>query len=152
MKIYKFENTIKEAMDIDFVDDKENAPYFRGISTEEYNEIKEIGKMLPSTDLIPFDPEVLEYSIGDAYYDMDKDEIDNVVQDMIPWYDGSLESVEGGVNITNDFYNAQGYGDIVVALEPIGEVEDVSDAHAFARSPNDLKIVGFYDVASGKWI
>lgn len=152
MKIYKFDKTIKEAMDIEFVDDKEGAPYFRGISREEYEQIKKDGKLLPSTDLIPFDSEVIKYSLGDEYYDMNEYNIDNWLKNIIPWYDGSMNSVQGGVNLTNDFYNAQGYGDIVVALEPIGEVEDISDAHAFARSPSDLNIVGFYDVSKGEWI
>jgi len=130
-----------------------NARYFRGVKKQEAISIMKGKNLTPSTDLIPFDNEVLEYAIGDDYKDMSQEEIDNWIKNVIPWYDGSLASVKGGVNLTTDFENAQGYGDYVLAIEPYNtEVVDVSDAHAFARSAKDLKIIGIYDTKKQKWI
>jgi hypothetical protein len=90
--------------------------YFRGISLNELNEIIATKRVLPSSDLIPFDNEVLEYAIGEDYGDMSQEDIDDWIMGVVWWYDGSLKSVKGGVNLTTDFDNAKGYGDYVIAV------------------------------------
>jgi len=134
-------------------DNPEDSKYFRGVSKGEAMLALKGGLLSPSSDLIPFDNEVLEYAIGDEYSQMSQDAIDEWIRSVIPWYDGSLKSVKGGVNLTMDFDNAQGYGDYVLAINADdAEVADVSDSHAFARSPNGLKISGVYDAKRAQWL
>jgi hypothetical protein len=127
--------------------------YFRGISLNELNEIIATKRVLPSSDLIPFDNEVLEYAIGEDYGDMSQEDIDDWIMGVVWWYDGSLKSVKGGVNLTTDFDNAKGYGDYVIAVViENGEVADVSDSHSFAKNANDVKVSAIYDVQNEKWL
>jgi len=135
-------------------DSPENAKYFRGISEEEAKMIMSGGRLQPSIDLIPFDSEVLEYAIGgDEYARMSERQIERWIKGMIPWYNGRPSSVEGGVNLTMDFVNAQGYGEYVAAINADNEVvEDISDAHAFARSADGLRVIGLYNVDTRRWM
>ena len=133
--------------------DKSDASYFRGVRREDLKQVRKTGKVPPSRDLMPLDWEVIEYALGDSAGEMSEEDIESWVQDMVWWYDGSLPSIKGGVNITTDFQNAQGYGEYVLALEPVNpsNIADISDAHSFARSPDDVQIVGFYDVEHDEW-
>lgn len=109
--------------------------YFRGVSSSEARKIKAGKKMLPSTDLIPFDNEVLELVYGGEYSETSQDDIDTWLKNLIPWYDGSIKSVKGGLNLTEDFENACGYGQFVVGVNTDQtEVSKLGEEYAFARS------------------
>jgi len=132
--------------------DPEDSRYFRGVSKEELRIILKTKKFLPSTDLMPFDNEVIEYAIGEEYSDMTEKQIERWIRSMIPWYNGKLSSVQGGVNLTTDFENAKGYGDYVLATNGDGaEIADISDAHSFAKDANELTIDGIYDIDNRIW-
>ena len=129
----------------------ESSRYFRGISKEEADNIRSGKPLSPSQDLIPFDPEVLEYALGDEYSDMSEKDIDRVIEELIPWYDGSFKSVKNGVNLTTDFDNAKGYGDYVVSIYDHPDIADVSDAHSFAKNAKNLKPTAIYNVETREW-
>jgi hypothetical protein len=144
----KVKEPISEPLDLDL-----NYRYFRGVSREDLKKINKSGKLIPSSDLIPFDNEVLEYAFGDEYSRMSEDQIDSAIKDVIPWYNGSMSSVKNGVNLTTDFENAKGYGDFVIATNgDNADIADVSDAHAFARNAKDVDVSAIYDVKKRKWI
>lgn len=112
---------------------------FRGMSIAEAKKVLQLGHLLPSTDLMPFDWEVIEYGLGDAAIQMDEEELEAYVQDVVPWYDGSRQSVQNGVNLTSDWDNARGYAGNGVVFGVIcrGDVAQFSDAHYFAESANE---------------
>ena len=112
---------------------------YRGMSIPEAKKVLQLGHLLPSSDLMPFDWEVIEYGLGDVIHDMDEDEIEAVVQDIVPWYDGSRQSVQNGVNLTSDWDNARGYAGNGVVFGVIcqGDVAQFSDAHYFAQNANE---------------
>lgn len=127
--------------------DENSAKYYRGVTKEEAKRWLK-GKPLPTTDLnlMPLDGEVIKYGIGDSFHDMDEDEIEAWIKDVCPWYDGSIKSIKGGLNVTTDFINAQGYGDFVLGLDSCGDDCDFSDAHTFFRKAKDAILIFVYDV------
>jgi hypothetical protein len=109
------------------------------------------GVPIPTRPLeqMPLDWEVVEYSLGDTIKDMSDEEIEEYVQGVVPWYDGSAKSVEGGLNVTTDFENAKGYaGDngFVLCLEFLGEYVEFSDAHTYVKNAKEVKVVSIYSV------
>lgn len=117
---------------------------FRGVSEEDFKKIqKNKWTVLPSVDLMPFDNEVIEYSMGEDYSEASEDEIENYIKAVCDWYDGSLNSVKSGVNITTDCQNAEGYGEIVLAIISDGEYADFSESHRFLKDYKDAKVIGY---------
>ena len=112
---------------------------YRGMSVPEAKKVFQLGHLPPSSDLMPLDWEVVEYSIGDSISDMSEEDIEQFVMDVCPWYDGSLQSIRGGVNLTSDWENARGYASddgVVLGVICNGDVAQFSDAHYFAKSAN----------------
>ena len=122
---------------------------YRGVGEEEFNEIMKTKHPLPSTDLMPFDNEVIEYGMGPG--DHTEQEVEQWVSETVPWYDGSLASVKGGVNFTSDLDNASGYGKYTLALKTQGPVADFSDVHKFAKNYKDVDVVAYRAPGSKKW-
>lgn len=123
---------------------------YRGVGEEEFNAIMKTKHLLPSTDLMPFDNEIIEYGMGEG--DFTDQEREEWVSDVVPWYDGSLASVKNGVNFTTDLDNASGYGNYLLALKANGPVADFSDIHKFAKNYKDLEVVAYRTPGSKKWI
>lgn len=120
---------------------------WRGVGPEEAKQILELGHMLPSHDLMPLDQEVVEFGLGEDFEDMSEEDVEAWVQGICPWYDGSLESIKGGVNLATDETNALGYaGDdgVVFGVQCHCDVADFSDEHLFAKSAEHCKPVVAY--------
>jgi hypothetical protein len=130
--------------------DKSGYDGYRGVGQQEFNEIIKTKHPLPSTDLMPFDNEIIEYGMGEGEFT--QEEIEQWVRDTVPWYDGSLVSVKGGVNFTKDLSNAEGYGNYVLALKTKGPVADFSDIHSFAKNYKDVDVVAYKKPGSKNWI
>lgn len=127
--------------------------YFRGVTEDELPQIKEQAHLLPSSDMIANDPEVLEQVFGDDYNSMSERQVTRALKGMIPWFTGNLKSLKGGVNLTKDFENAKGYGEYVVAVDvPSSEVVDLGHGYAVARDASQVKVGAIYDVRSREWI
>lgn len=120
------------------------------------------GQFLPSSDReqIPFDPAVIEYAavedVGEEeFYEWGQDEIDNYLSDMIPWYDGSLESVSGGINATIDMDTAADYAGqrgFIMILRLKAQYDNGRDAallgytYVYLKSKDSIdSVVGIYD-------
>ena len=91
------------------IDPRYEYKYFRGVTDDEIEEIKKLGHLLPSLDLIPNDNEVLEQVFGEEYFEMSERQVTRALKGMIPWFTGNLKSLQGGVNLTKDFDNSKGY-------------------------------------------
>lgn len=127
-------------------DKLKNDPEFiawRGVSAQELKEMLKTQKVIPSSDLMPLDWEVVEYGLGDNAGEMSEEQIEDWVKDTCHWYDGSLGSISGGVNATSDFENAKGYGDFVVAIGGSSDFCHFSDSHIFIKSANECRILGY---------
>lgn len=138
----------------EFITEAVNYDGYRGVGPEELKLILQTKHPLPSSDLMPFDNEIIEYGMGEedengeSYTD---DQIEQWVRDIVPWYDGSIESVKGGVNFTSDLDNAEGYGNYILALRTNGPVADFSDIHHFAKNHNDVDVVAYKKSGTNKW-
>jgi len=141
MKIYK-SSQIK--FDSDSVELSPEFLGWRGISSSEFDAIQKTGRIIPSQDLMPLDYEVVEYGIGDDIHEMSEEDIEGWVQSVCPWYDGSLSSIKGGVNVTTDRANAEGYGDVVVAIGGTSDYCDFSDSHRFVKETSKCRILYHY--------
>jgi hypothetical protein len=128
--------------------------YFRGVSEEDLKEIQRLGHLLPSTDRITDDPEVLEQVFGSDYYEMTERQLKSTLKGMIPWYDGKENSLKDTVNLTKRFDNALGYGDYVIAvtIEPSYQVTDLDKVYAVASPSKNVKVRAIYDVKNRRWI
>lgn len=126
--------------------------YYRGVSKSQLAEWLN-GNNIPSTDVMPLDPEIVEYGMGDDYKNADDEQIDRWVKTVCPWYDGSLRSVKGGLNVTSDFDNAKGYGDYVLGIDPAknSEIADFSEYHHFFKNAKTAKLSFVYDVKKRKF-
>ena len=128
---------------------EEDSYYYRGVTKQDaINSVKR-GYPSETKDAMPLDWEVVEYSIGYDIEEMSEEDIEIWAQSVVEWYDGSPESVKGGLNMTMDFEHAKGYGynngdTIVLGLDPQSEVAEFSDVHAFARDHKNVKIVFIY--------
>jgi len=78
--------------------DDSSAEYYRGVTIGEAISAIPNG-LQPSakTEQMPIDPTIVEYAIGDEYFDMQEEEIEDWIKNTVPWYDGSVESVSNGV-------------------------------------------------------
>lgn len=143
----KVNDIITESQTVQDVFD--DAGMYRAVGPQEAKIILQQGHLIPSKDLMPFDWEVIEYSLGDAAADMDEEELEAYVQDVVPWYNGSLQSVQQGVNLTSDWENARGYAGntgVVFAVVCNGDIAQFSDAHYFAKTAAEcVPVAAMYD-------
>jgi len=121
---------------------------YRGVSLEEAI-ISCCGKVPPTSDIeqMPLDWEIVEYTIGDEARDMSEKQVDNIVKGLVPWYDGSVESVKGGLNLTTDLENAKGYASekgAVLGIQVLDQTAEFSDDYLYARRADDAKVVKIY--------
>lgn len=147
-------NRILESLQDIPIDPRWEYEYFRGVSEEDLKEIQRLGHLLPSTDRITEDPEVLEQVFGSDYYEMTERQLKSTLKGMIPWYDGKENSLKDTVNLTKDFENAKGYGEYVVAVkvEPLYSVIDLNKVYAVASPSKSVKVGAIYDVQNRRWI
>lgn len=121
---------------------------YRGVSLEEA--IISCCERVPPTSNIeqmPLDWEIVEYTIGDEARDMSEKRVDDIVKSLVPWYDGSVESVKGGLNLTTDLENAKGYASekgAVLGIQVLGQTAEFSDDYLYARRADDAKVVKVY--------
>ena len=120
------------------------ANYFRAVGKSEMFKAKQSGHLPQySSDPMSTDWEVIELSMQQNGYD---GEPEDYVNELVPW-----RPINKGVNITSDFENAIGYGDYVLALEPLGSVVDFTNTHTFAKNPKQVKLLGIYNTKTRKW-
>jgi hypothetical protein len=128
--------------------DDSSAEYYRGVTIGEAISAIPNG-LQPSakTEQMPIDPTIVEYAIGDEYFDMQEEEIEDWIKNTVPWYDGSVESVSNGVNVTSDFNSALDYAGeegVVLGISPLGDYVDFDDIHAYIKNANETKIIFVY--------
>ena len=127
----------------------------RSLSKAELHEILKTKHPLPSTDLMPFDNEVIEQGIGeDDYGEMSEEDIEQWVRDVVPWYNGSLASVQGGVNYTTDEEIAESYGDgaYIIQLSVRGPTAMFTDEYSFAKNYKDVVVTAYKKTGTDDWI
>jgi hypothetical protein len=104
---------------------------------------------------MPLDWEVVEYALGDDASEMSEEDIDQAVQGICWWYDGTIQSIDGGLNTTTDFENAKGYaGDDGFVLElDVSNIEfcEFSDYHTYVRNASDVNVAGIFDCKKDRW-
>jgi len=126
---------------------------FRGVSREDYEEIKENGFILkPSIDMIPFDCDVLSKSLN-GYQDMSQKEINEHIKRICSWFDGSFLSICGGVNVTTrvDIASSFASSDGVIFILKIINEENASmfnSDYIFCKDVHSIHILGHYDLKS----
>jgi len=109
------------------------------------------GNYIPTSDLgqMVFDNEVLAMAIGEDEYDeLSQDEIDEIITEMCPWYDGSLNSVRGGINTTSELERALDYYDaeyiLILKLKPNAQVADFGEDYVYVKSGKEIEIHSVY--------
>ena len=114
---------------------------YRGVGLDEAIKSCETGHLVYySRDPMSRDWEVIEYGLGDAASEMSDEEIDEYVNNIVPWVPNRK-----GVNLTSDLDNAKGYSDIVLEINLVGyDYAEFSDVHIFAKNPEDCKIKSVY--------
>ena len=149
----KYNQILESLQDIP-IDPRYEYEYFRGVSEEDLSKIQKLGHLLPSTDRITEDPEVLEQVFGSEYYERTERQIKSALKGRIPWYDGKENSLKDTVNLTKDFENAKGYGEYVVAvtIDPSHAVADLNKVYAVASPSKNVKVRAIYDVRNRRWI
>ncbi len=109
---------------------------YRGVGMDEAIKSCKLGHLIYySKDAMSRDWEVIEYGLGDAASEMSEKDIDDYVNDLVPWTPNGK-----GVNLTSDLENAMGYSDIVLEINLIGDYAQFSDVHYFAQKPEDCLI------------
>lgn len=139
----------------EFTESYEQDVGYRGVSKAELDEILKTKHPLPSTDLMPFDNVIIELGIGeDDYSEMSQDDIEQWVQDTVPWYNGSLASVQGGVNYTTDESIAESYGDdaYIIQLSVRGPTAMFTDEYSFAKNYKDVVVTAYKKTGTDDWI
>ena len=121
---------------------------YRGVSLNEAI-YSVCGRVPPSSDLeqMPLDWEIVEYTLGEEAHSMSEEEIDDFVKSIVPWYDGTVKSVKGGLNLTTDLENAKGYAGekgAVLAVNVEGDAVAFSDDYLYARKSDDAKVISIY--------
>lgn len=114
--------------------------YYRGVGEDEAIKCLEVGHLIYySLDPMSEDWEVIEYGLGSEASEMSEDDIEEYVNEIVPWVD-----IDKGVNLTSDLGNAKGYGDIVFGVEVECDIAEFSKSHYFAEDPNDCIIKEIY--------
>lgn len=114
--------------------------YYRGVGLDEAIKACESGHLIYfSNDPMPYDWEVIEYSMGGEARDASEEDIENFVKSIVYW-----KPINKGVNLTTDLENAMGYSDIVLTVNIDGDYAEFSDSHIFARNPNECKVIKVY--------
>lgn len=124
---------------------------FRGVSKDEFNVILKQKHLIPSSDLMPLDWDVVEYGLGDDASEMSEEEIEQWIKDTCRWYNGTVSSIKGGVNLTNDIETAEGYGDFVLAVDCNCQIAEFSDSHLFAKDATKCVPVAYKEYGSYDW-
>ena len=123
---------------------------FRGVSVAEAQVILKLGHLLPTSPhgLMPFDNAVLETVLGEDFSEMSQGDIDYFITSVCPWYDGSLTSIVGGVNLTSDEYTAKDYANtegVIFSVRCDGPVADFGEDYLFAKDATQcIPITGIY--------
>jgi hypothetical protein len=122
---------------------------YRGVSLEEaIKSCKEGHLVYRSEDPMSKDWEVIEYGLGGQASEMSEEEIDEYINELVPW-----SPVSEGVNLTSDLSNARGYSEIVLEVNLVGyEYAEFSRYHFFAKNPEDclVKTIHYNDTEYSK--
>lgn len=127
---------------------------FRGVNEETAVSYAQ-GKYLPTSlnEQMPLDPVAVEMLVGEDYSEMSQEDIDAEIQNVCQWYDGSAESVKGGLNTTSDSDVAIDYsnGEYVLVLKLISDNYcNFGDNYVYVQSTKDVKLERIYDVSNEK--
>lgn len=113
---------------------------YRGVGMGEAIESCNLGHLIYySIDAMSRDWEVIEYGLGAAASEMSEKDVDDYVNDLVPWAPNNK-----GVNLTSELENAMGYSDIVLEINLIGDYAEFSDVHYFAQKPKDCLVKYVY--------
>lgn len=125
---------------------KYSCDYYIGVDLDEaISWCNNIPIPTPVESAYPVDWEVIEYSIGGEITLDNDEEIEEYVKDECPWYNGSLKSLEGGLNVLGDFDNAKGYGNYVLGVDVFGETANFTDEYVFVKDCKETKLIFIYD-------
>ena len=109
------------------------------------------GNYIPTSNLgqMVFDNEILAMAIGEDIYDeLSQEEIDEMITEICPWYDGSLDSVRGGINTTSNLERALDYDDgeyiLILKLKPNAQVADFGEDYVYVKSEKEIEIHSVY--------
>lgn len=111
---------------------------------EAINWCKGVATPTPTEFLYPLDYEILEQGFGDEIKELSEEEVDDWLKSECDWYDGSLESIEGGLNAFGDFLNACGY-DYIVGINILDKYIDFTNDYIFIKDANKVKTIFIYD-------
>lgn len=131
--------------------DESSAEYYIGVDLD--NAISWCaGKPVPTpeTNLYPLDWDVIKHSNDEARHWSEK-QVEKWVKSVCGWYDGSIASIQGGLNVLGDFENAKGYGEFVLGIEVRGGICDFGSDYSFVKNANDCKVIFVYDVAENEF-
>lgn len=122
-------------------DNKGEFILYRAVGLDEAIKSCKVGHLVYySRDPMSRDWEVIEYGLGDNASKMSEKEVNDYVNELVPWTPKGK-----GVNLTSDLWNAKGYSDIVLEINLVGyNYAEFSDVHIFAKNPEDCKIKSVY--------
>jgi hypothetical protein len=114
-------------------EEKEDGPIvYRGVPDFVYDKFMESGdtNLLLSRDIIPRDAEVMNYAIENDF---------NEETEMPEW----AKEAKVGINATDDKENAEGYGNVVIAMEIVGDdYVELPGGYFFIKDFDQVRIIG----------
>jgi hypothetical protein len=105
---------------------------YRGVPDFVYDKFMESGdtNLLLSRDIIPRDAEVMNYAIENDF---------NEETEMPEW----AKEAKVGINATDDKENAEGYGNVVIAMEIVGnDYVELPGGYFFIKDFDQVRIIG----------
>ena len=105
---------------------------YRGVPDFVYDKFMESGdtNLLLSRDIIPQDAEVMNYAIERGF---------DEEYDMPEW----AKEAKVGINATSDKENAEGYGNVVIAMEIVGDdYVELPGGYFFIKDFDQVRIIG----------
>lgn len=121
-------------------DEKDDPTFigYRGVTLDELEYMERTGKILSSDVPMIEDDEVLEQVIGPSYNRMSPKQVERWVKNTLPW---EYNKKDDSVNLTKDFQNAKGYGEVVIAVGCEGPFMELRKGYVIAQSAKDCKIL-----------
>ncbi len=111
---------------------------YRGVSLEDWEYMEKTGKVLPSDVPLVEDNEVLEQVLGSSFNSMSDRQIIKWIKDTLPW---TYSKNDKSVNVTKDFRNAKGYGEVVIAIGCTGPYVNLGKGYILAKNVDDCKVL-----------
>lgn len=125
---------IKKIASIEAENDYDSCDYFRGIRMDEALEACKVGHLIRySVEAMSIDWEVIEYVLG---RDVTEKQVDRFIKNTVPW-----KNKHKGVNFTTDSSNSEGFGEISVGVDIVGNVAEFGDTYAMAEKPENCIVI-----------